>query len=161
MQIKGAILISFLLCGLIVFWSFQATGEELTEAQKEVWKTVQANWETFKNADIEAAMAMTHDHAVVWWSSKAHPFLKKSGIMKVEYKRWWDWDKIVSYKLRPETIQIFNNVATVYYRVDWEGTTLSDKLRKFETWIKEDNRWIQIGSLSSSCDKPSVCVFGN
>lgn len=161
MQTKGAILISFLLCGLLVFWSFQATGEELTEAQKEVWKTVQANWETFKNADIEAAMAMTHDHAVVWWSSKVHPFLKKSGKMKVEYKKWWDWDKIVSYKLRPETIQIFNNVATVYYRVDWEGTTLSDKLRKFETWIKEDNRWIQIGSLSSSCDKPSVCVFGN
>ena len=158
-NLKVRILIPFLLCGLLVFWSFQATGEEFTEAQKEVWKTVQTNWEALKNADIEAYMALKHDDAAVWWGNRAHPFFNKSGEIKIQYKSWWNWDKIVSYKIWPEAIQIFNNVATVYYRVDWKGTKIHDRARIFETWIKEDNRWIQIGSLSSSCDKISTCVF--
>jgi hypothetical protein len=37
-----------MICGIIFFWSIQASGEEWTEAQKEVWKSVEAFWENSK-----------------------------------------------------------------------------------------------------------------
>ena len=158
MQTKRAILISFLLCGLILFWSFQAIGGEWTEAQKEVWKTVQANWETFKEGDLEATMAMQHDDAVVWWAGKPIPFLNKE-LMKRSYREWFVYEKPVSYKLQPLTIQIVHNVAIVCYLCDWKGPSKIEELRVLETWIKQDNRWIQIGSFSASCDIVPSCLF--
>ena len=50
--VRGAIFL--LLCIVIVFWGFQAIGEEWTAEQKEVWTSVQANWETIKKGDVEA-----------------------------------------------------------------------------------------------------------
>jgi uncharacterized Rmd1/YagE family protein len=42
------------ICGLIVFWGFQVSGEEWTAEQKEIWKTLESSWETFKLGDVEA-----------------------------------------------------------------------------------------------------------
>jgi len=49
--------IYLLLCGLIVFWSFQVFGEEWTEEQKEIWKVVVADYESFKQGDLEGLKA--------------------------------------------------------------------------------------------------------
>jgi len=115
--------ISLLLCIVIVFWGFQAIGGEWTAEQKEVWASVQANWETIKKGDVEAALAMKHDDMVAWYGSNPEPLRKE--LMKQSYLNWFNSDKLVSYKLRLLTINIFNNVANVFYLYKYEGEKFS------------------------------------
>ena len=68
--------ISLLFCGVIIFWGFQVSGQEWTEAQKEVWKSVEGVWESFTKGDLEAVMAGFHDDSIVWWDYKAIPLGK-------------------------------------------------------------------------------------
>jgi hypothetical protein len=51
------IIVSIILFGIIFLWNFHAYGQEWTAEQKEVWKSVQANWEAIKNRDAESALA--------------------------------------------------------------------------------------------------------
>jgi len=44
MKTQKKVFISLFLCGVIVFWGFLVFAEDWTEAQKEVWKTVEARW---------------------------------------------------------------------------------------------------------------------
>ena len=69
-NLVARVAVFLLLCGVIVFSSFQVFGQEWTDEQKEVWKSVQANWGTLKNGDVEAALAEYHDDLVTWWVSK-------------------------------------------------------------------------------------------
>jgi hypothetical protein len=68
--------IFLLLSIIIVFWGFQAIGEELTAEQNEIWTSVQANWEAIKKGDVEAALAIKHDYMVVWHGSDPEPLRK-------------------------------------------------------------------------------------
>jgi len=147
--------IFLLLSIVIVFWGFQAIGEEWTAEQNEIWTFVQANWEAIKKGDVEAALAMKHDYMVAWHNSDPEPLKKE--LIKQSYINWANSDKLVSYKLRPLTINIFNNVANVFYLYKYEGEKYSNRGRALETWIKQDNKWIAIGSLDSSCDFPPRC----
>lgn len=72
--------------------------------------------------------------------------------MQQIYRNWFDYDKLVSYELKPLAITVFNNVANVFYIYKWNGNTLSDKGRRLEAWVKQDNKWLAIGSLTSSSD---------
>jgi hypothetical protein len=147
--------VSIVLFSMIVFWNFQVFGQEWTAEQKEVWTSVQANWETFKQGDVEAALAMKHNDMVSW--SLSHPEPLRKEHLKQSYINWFNYNKPVSYKLRPLTITIVNNVANVFYLFKWNGNKFSDIGRSFETWVKQDNKWLAIGSLSSSCDNLPRC----
>ena len=72
--IKTRISVSVLLCGIIVFWGFQVTGEEFTAEQQEIWKLVIADWELLKQGDMKGLMAMRHDNALIWWPDNLVPF---------------------------------------------------------------------------------------
>ena len=98
---------------------------------------------------------MKHDYMVAWHGSDPEPLKKE--LIKQSYINWANSDKLVSYKLRPLTINIFNNVANVFYLYKYEGEKYSNRGRALETWIKQDNKWIAIGSLDSSCDFPPRC----
>jgi ketosteroid isomerase-like protein len=142
-------------CGMIVFWGSQAIGEDLTAEQKELWAAVQANWETFKKGDVEAALAIKHDEMIAWFSTNPKPVKKE--FLKYTYNDWFSYDKPISVKLEPINIHIFNNVANVFYIYNWSGNIMSQKSRMLETWVKQDNRWLMIGSLASPCDTLPPC----
>ncbi len=147
--------IFLLLCIIIVFWGSQSIGEEWTAEQKEVWTSVQANWETIKKGDVEAMLALKHDDIAAWYDGYPEPLRKE--LMVQSYINWINHNKIVSYKLRPLTINIFNNMANVFYLFKYEGEKFSNRGRAFETWVKQDNKWLEIGGLESSCDYLSRC----
>ena len=140
----------FVLFGFILLFVVPVFGQEWSAEQKEVWKSVQANWGTLKNDDVEAALAEYHDDLVTWWVSKPEPLRKVH--MKQIYRNWLDYDKLVSYELKPFAITVFNNVANVFYIYKWNGNILSDKGRRLEVWVKQDNKWLEIGGLTSSSD---------
>ena len=65
-------------------------------------------------------------------------------------------------KLKPLNVNIFNNVANVFYLFKWESANreYSKAGRLLETWVKQDNKWLEIASLSSWCDKLPTCPYG-
>jgi ketosteroid isomerase-like protein len=156
---KRAIIFLFL-CGMIVFWGSQAIGEDLTAEQKEVWAAVQANWETFKAGDVEAALALKHDDMIAWFSSNPDPLKKES--LRAAYNNWFNWAKPTFVKLEPLNIHIFNNVANVFYFSKWESANKEKfgRGRQLEIWVKQDNKWLMTGSLGSSCDTLPPCPYG-
>ena len=145
------------LFGMILLMSSQAFGQEWTAEQKEVWEAVQANWETFKKGDVEKALSMKHEHVVVWFGARPLPLTKE--FLSFAYKSWLDYEKPTNAELKPLNINIFGNVANVYYIYKYDGEKLKDQGRVLETWVKEGNKWLAIGSLSSSCDKTSPCPY--
>jgi ketosteroid isomerase-like protein len=160
MKTQQKAFISLFLCGIIVFWGSQAIGEDLTAEQKEVWAAVQANWETFKAGDVEAALALKHDDMIAWFSSNPDPFKKES--LRMAYNYWINSAKPAFVKLEPLNIHIFNNVANVFYLYKWESANkeISDRGRQLEIWVKQDNKWLMTGSLGSSCDTLPPCPYG-
>ena len=149
------ILVSIILLGIFLFWNSKAFGQEWTAEQKEVWASVQNKWEALKEGDVETAMKLTNENAFLW--SRAYPEPNSYGMLKVTYENWVKIEKPSSAKIRPLKINIFNNIANVYYIYEYEGAKLSDKGRVFETWMKQDNKWLLIGGLSSSCDTLPNC----
>jgi len=44
-----------------------------------------------------------------------------------------------------------------YESIKYEGEKFSNRGRAFETWVKQDNKWLEIGGLESSCEYLSRC----
>jgi len=147
--------VSLLICGLIVFWGFQVSGEEWTEAQKEVWKIVETDWEYCKQGDVKAVMAGRHDGSLTWWPTRAFPLGKRG--TKLSFENWFFKDKPVSYELKPLNIHIFGDVANVFYLYKWEGKVLPKSGRNMATYVKQNNKWELMGTMGCSCEKLPVC----
>ena len=149
--------VSGLICGMIVLGGVSAFGQKWTGEQKEVWKAVEANWETFKKGDVEAALAMKHENAVVWFGDEPMPITKE--LLSSFYKNWFDYEKPTNTKLKPLNIVIFGNVANVFLLWKIDGEKIKGKSRVVETWVKEGNKWLLIGSLVANCDKLPPCPY--
>ena len=154
------ILVSIILFGIIFLWNFQAFGQDWTTEQKEVWISVQGFWENIKKGDVEATLAGQHDKMLTWFTMDPNP-LKKKG-MRSQYNRWVSRSKPTFVKLDPLAINIEKNVANVFYLFKWESANkeISARGRILITLVKQDNKWIAIGSLFSSCDSLPFCPYG-
>ncbi|WP_297692809.1 hypothetical protein, partial [uncultured Eudoraea sp.] len=65
---------------------------------------------------------------------------------------------IESYKLTLHEIRHFGNVSIVQY--DAEVVSFIKKHNKFRisnSWIKQDGRWVIIGSMFNSCSDLPIC----
>lgn len=147
--------VSLFICGLIVFWGFQAIGEEWTAEEKEVWEVVVADYELFKKGDLEGVLASRHDDVVIWWGNKLIPYDKE--LIRVNYRGWFNYDKPVKWEVEPLAIKIIGNVATICFTYKYSGKLISSKGRNTETWIKQDNKWLMINSFSALCNKLPPC----
>ncbi len=118
--LKTRIFISIFLCGILVFWSFQASGEQWTEAQKEVLRAIEARWEKLMKADLKGLEASIHDDSIMWRPKFGSPVEKDISIN--HDKRWMSYDpaRPVSYEIDPYSIQIFaesifrNNMKLIF-----------------------------------------------
>ena len=65
-------------------------------------------------------------------------------------------------QIRTLSINIVKNVANVFYLYKWESANkeVSDRGRALITFVKQDNKWLAIGSLRTSCDTLPPCPYG-
>lgn len=156
-----SIIIFTLVVFFIVTSSFQAVGEEWTAEQKEIWTMVENGWEYAKNKDFESDMAGKHDNALSLHSDKPTPL--SNDQVKSFHEGWMASDyKLTSYKLKPITINIIENVAYVFNLFSWhsEINDFTGKGRTMSTYVKLNNKWVFVGSMSASCDKSAPCPYG-
>ena len=118
--LKVRISIPIILCGIILFWSFQALGKDWTVTQKEVWSVIETRWENYRKGDYKAVEATTHDDALIWLNDKEIP-LQKNLIMHT-YINWLTYANArpVTYELNPLAIQIFGDIANVFLFYKWK-----------------------------------------
>ena len=147
--------ISVLLFGILVFWNSQVSAQELTDAQKEVWKTIEAYYENLIMVDVEAIMTANHEDNLEWWTNKKRPYGKND--LRANYHSQFAYDKPLSYKLEPLNINILHDVAVVYYKHKWNGNILSAWNRQISTFIKQNNKWKSIGGMACPCDTRPNC----
>ena len=153
------ILVSIILFGIIFLWNFRAFGQDWTTEQKEVWVSVQGFWDTIKKGDVEATLAGQHDKMLDWFSTNPDPLKKE--ILRSAYNNLVNRLKPTFVKLKPLAIHIYGNVANVFYIYKWESANkeISDRGRALITLIKQDNKWLAIGSLRASCDTLPPCPY--
>jgi len=154
------ILVSIILFGIILLWNSKAFGQEWTADQKEVWVSVQEFWKTIKIGDVEASLAGQHDKMFDWFSENPDPLNKE--LLRSGYNNWVSRFKPTSVKLEPLAINIVKNVANVFYLFKWESANkeVSNRGRALVTLVKQDNKWLSIGSLRTSCDTLPPCPYG-
>jgi ketosteroid isomerase-like protein len=155
---RSTVYTSLFICGLIIFWGFQVSAIEWTDAQKKVWKTVEASWEFISKGDVEALVADAGESSFMWWPDHPDPFGGGSA-MKAQYNSWFGWNKPVSYEISPVAVNIVGDVSTVFYYYKYKGDKLPDTIsgRILSTWIKQDGKWKFVGSMSCYCDKTPFC----
>ena len=99
--------------------------------------------------------SLRHDDALFLWSHWTTPLDK--ALLKREYQQWFDYDKPAKWENNPIAIKIIDNIAIVFYSQKYSGNILSGSSRIMETWIKQDNKWLILGSINASCDKLPPC----
>jgi hypothetical protein len=150
---RTAVFIPLFLCAIIVFWGFQVSAKEWTDAQKEVWKSVEIAWDGFKHGKMDATASV--EGSIEWLSDQPEPY---GGFELTRiYEGWFNWDKPVSYELKPLEILIYGNVANVFYEWKWKGTKAGDSGRQIETFVKQDKKWKYLGGMGCSCELPIKC----
>ena len=150
---RTVVFISLILCEIIVFWGGQVSADEWTSAQKEVWKTIENTWESFKQGKLDETLYFEGN--VEWLSEARRPH--SGDILKSDYEGWFAMDKPVSYEIEPFEIFIFGNVANVFYGWKWKGDTLSDSGRQLDVLIQQDNKWKFITGMNCSCKQAPKC----
>ncbi len=145
---RSTVFTSLFICGLIVFWGFQAFGAEWSEAQKEIWNLEKKYWECIKNADVETHNNLLHDNIVSMRFRMSEPENKPE---EIEYIRSWvSGYTLKSYEIEPLAIQLFDNVAIVCYYYKYTGNNRSDSGRVTHTWMKQNDTWYLIGLMEAS-----------
>ena len=147
--------ISLVIFGIVFFWGFPVFGEELNKEQKEIWKAVETRWEYYKQGDLESVMSSIHDEAVFWLRNGLSPLGKNA--IETLIGAWIGYYPPLSYEFEPLSINIFGNVANVYYHYKWKGNMVSGIGRVGATFIKQDYKWLLIGYIGASCDRPINC----
>jgi hypothetical protein len=147
-------------CAFILASGFNAFGEEWTAGQKEVWNAIEKHWEFIKNGNIAATMEIFHDETLVLYGDNPST-LNRSQIES--HNKWLIENYVPTYiKLKPIAVNIVNNVANVFFVYKWESKNkeYSQSGRRMTTMVKENNKWLSIGSLSASCDQKAPCPYG-
>jgi hypothetical protein len=153
---RSIVFTSFIIFGFILSFGFQVYAEEWNAEQKEVWSVIEAGWEKVKNQDAEAMVGNVPDNAVIWWSGGTAPH--RVELLKGAYERWFSYEKVTGSELQPLRIEIFDNIAIVAYYASYKSDKRMGKTKNFGTLMKQGDKWVTIGSLSSRCDTPPACM---
>jgi hypothetical protein len=136
------VIVALLNPGVAVF------GQDRSADKKEIWKLETAYWEYVKKDDAAGFSTLWHKDAVVWPQGQPSP-IGGSAVEKLMIGQ--PGFKLLTYSLHPQTINLFENIAIVYYRY---SLITADKLihsgRMEHIWIKQEGRWQIIGGFSGS-----------
>ena len=139
--------ISLILCGILVIWGFQASAEEWTAAQKEIWSIQKKAWELWKKGEMGAFKELFHEDCIIWFS--------RYGVLwdkTAHFHTWPSW--IESFDLQPFVVKVFGDVAIVKYISDYETPSWKSKARFTNIWKKQNGKWKILLEMANDCEKP-------
>jgi hypothetical protein len=131
-----------------------AFGQASARNEAQIWQLEKAYWEYVKSNNLEKYRALWHADFVGW------PFVSSAPVRKDHITDWITANTskgiaLKSYSIEQLAIQITNNIATNYYRInmtwaDGAGAEVrTDRLRITHTWTRTHGAWHIIGGMSS------------
>ena len=129
------------------------SADQLTEEQRDLWAQVEALWKMAATQDTESAADAVHPDYVGWVTGQPRPHGRAAAIASVGPSS----PRVLSYKLQPLSIAVFDRVAGVVhytYVADVEsGPNVSKAVsgRWSEMYLRKNGRWTMI-SVSGGPD---------
>jgi hypothetical protein len=144
MKYSTKLMVALFGISFLLFGGVQAFGQEWSAEQTEVLQMEVAYWGLLKGGNLKGYMELWHNDVIAWphWALKP---VSKDGLEKGTIP-WYQ--RVRSYDLTPQAINIFGNFAVIYYRynVTISENTLSGRIGHF--WMKQDGKWQIIGGYS-------------
>lgn len=136
-----------------VFLQSQAFGQELSAAQKEIWKMEEKYWSSWKKEGVKSIQAFHDKEAIIWASNAGFPKDRTSA------GGYFDGigDLVDSFELELHEISIFGIVAVAQYYAKVISLGKPITFRISHTWMKQDGEWVIIGAMHGSCSKLPYC----
>ena len=122
--------------------------QEWSDAQKEVWKAIEADWALFADRNLEGHFNNLHPDFLGWAYDQALP------IDKASRSKWaahfYKTRTPIIHEIKPVGIKIHGNVAFAHYYYvdvykDAEDKQKTVKGRFTDILIKEGDKWLFIG----------------
>ena len=149
MKHSKKVMVALLGISILFFGGVQAFGQEWSAEQKEVLKMEITYWDYFKEGDIQRYMTLWHKDVIAWPSWSPKPVGKEALEKGTAGKPWF---KLSSYDLKPLAINIFDNFAIIYSRVNQvRGENQVSSARIGHFYMKQDGKWQIIGGLLQDC----------
>ncbi len=139
---------------LLVFFSGQSSGQELTFEEAEVWRLEEAYYEYASNNDPDGYLSLFHEDVLGW------PTFDRAPKGKDRVSQWIadvhaDPEKDWKYEIERLATQSHGNVVVVQYRLEeWFETSESDKridrnqFRISHTWLlNAEGQWQIIAGM--------------
>jgi uncharacterized protein DUF4440 len=131
-----------------------AFGQTSAKEETQIWQLEKAYWEYVKANDLEKYRALWHENFLGW------PFVNPAPVRKDHITDWITANtskgvKLESYSIEQLAIQVTDEIATNYYRINatWAisagAEVKTDRLRITHTWIRTRGTWQIIGGMSS------------
>jgi len=122
--------------------------QEWSDAQKEVWKNVEAYWALWAQRDLEGFLDYSHSDFSGWRYGSPLPNNKASARKWLTH--FFEIRKILVYEVNPVAIQIHGNFAFVHYYYDHrykdvEAKEKSAQGRWTDILMKQGKKWVVIG----------------
>ena len=145
----------FIVLCITLLSSAQLFGQEWSEQQKEVWKTVETYSELAAKGDVEGFLDYFHDDFKGWINRMALPTNKTTRRKFISHN--WKTTKTLVQDLQPVGINIFDNVAIVQYYYsevlkDAEGKEINESGRWTDILMKQGDKWLIIGDHGGSTE---------
>ncbi len=140
-----------IISAIIVFTlaaSAPLAAQEWSDAQKEVWKAIEADWALAADRNLEGRLNNLHPDFLGWDYDQALPRDKAS------WSKWaahfYKTRTLIIHEIKPVGIKIHGNVAFAHYYYvtvskDAEDKQKTEKGRYTDILIKEGGRWLFIG----------------
>lgn len=120
--------------------------------QKQVWSLEERYWQILRALDREGYIALWDENFVGWPYPLPDPIRKDAvrlnpfGLLKAR--------ELKKVELEPKAVQVFNDVAVVYYVVtgtyaEKDGSIEVESLRITHTWRKSNGIWLIISGMSA------------
>jgi len=122
--------------------------QQWSDAQKEVWKAIEAQWELWADRDLEGHFNTLHPDFLGWDYENALPTNKESASKWAAHG--FKTTTPIIHEITPVGIKIHGNVAFAHYYYTTVYNDANDKQktergRYTDILIKEGDRWLFIG----------------
>jgi ketosteroid isomerase-like protein len=147
---------SIVFAGLCFIFASACFGQQWSEEQKEVWKTVETYNELASKGDVQGFFSYFDDSYSGWSYLLDTPGDKQSVKKTIEY--WFPNSKSIYYTLTPAKIWVNENFAYVHYyytqysenndgKKEWEKGRWTDIL------MKKGGKWLMVGDHGGKTSK--------
>jgi ketosteroid isomerase-like protein len=124
---------------LLVAASCLAQQPKLSPEQKQVWSTEEKYWQILTAFDREGYIALWDENTVAWPYPLPNPIRKN--VIRSDPFGLWKGAEVKDVHLEPKAVQVFADVAVVYYIVTdtytkRDGSSEVESIRITHTWRK-------------------------